>query len=359
MAFSEEIIASAVERYERERDRYIKLAARVADICRANIIERDAIRAQITSRTKTVRSFENKLKRFSKRADRNYVNADAVFENFGDFAGVRVAAYRPEDEGRIAEIVQELFTGAGHDDVEIDFKDKLDPENAQFYRATHCQVFLREEELVGDYANLKGTSCEIQVCSMMAHVWNEIEHDIGYKPEGGGPGAAEHGLLEVLGHLTRSGDAAITRLLAANMERLKTQTGDFTDVHDFVAQLRRHFPDGDLSVNAGPAFELALRLGLTSIQHIENKLGKESLNPDFARRHIEKFNRFLEISDQTLFLLYRGSADLLLISLLALCAADPAYTIEISPKSGRPNRLDFLLQQYERYSNDVSKGGET
>ena len=33
-----------------------------------------------------------------------------------------------------------------------------------FYRATHCQVFLPEDELVGAYENLKGASCEIQVC---------------------------------------------------------------------------------------------------------------------------------------------------------------------------------------------------
>ena len=72
MAISDQIIAGAVARYDRERDRYIKLAARVADICRSNIVERHAVRAQITSRTKTVRSFEGKLRRFSKRPDKRF-----------------------------------------------------------------------------------------------------------------------------------------------------------------------------------------------------------------------------------------------------------------------------------------------
>ncbi len=37
-------------------------------------------------------------------------------------------------------------------------------------------------DLIGTYANVAGVPCEVQVCSMMAHVWNEIEHDLGYKP---------------------------------------------------------------------------------------------------------------------------------------------------------------------------------
>ena len=214
MPIADIVIRDAVARYDRERDRYLKLAARVSDICRSSIVEDNAIRAQVTFRTKTVRSFEGKLKRFARRADKNYTSVDEVFAGVGDFAGVRIATYRPEDERRVTDEIKKLFEGESSSDVFVDKKDKLAVNSYQFYRATHCQVFLRDEDLVGHYENLRGTSCEVQVCSMMAHVWNEIEHDIGYKPEGGGPGDAEKGLLEALGHLTRSGDAAITRLLA-------------------------------------------------------------------------------------------------------------------------------------------------
>lgn len=188
MAISEQVIQEAVARYDRERDRYLKLASRVADLCRSAVVEDNAIRAQVTSRTKTLRSFEGKLRRFGRRPDKEFPTVDDVFTNIGDFAGVRIATYRPEDETRAAELVAGLFCGSNGGRIDIDPKDKLCPAKAQFYRATHCQVFLREEELVGNYANLRGASCEIQICSMMAHVWNEIEHDIGYKPEGGGPG---------------------------------------------------------------------------------------------------------------------------------------------------------------------------
>ena len=50
------------------------------------------------------------------------------------------------------------------------------------YSATHCQVLLPKDMLArADVRNIATTSAEIQVCSMLAHVWNEIEHDMRYK----------------------------------------------------------------------------------------------------------------------------------------------------------------------------------
>lgn len=349
MPISETVILPSVARYYRERDRYIKLAARVADICRASIVEGNAIRGQITYRTKTVRSFEGKLQRFAKRDDKNFESVEEVFEKVGDFAGVRVATYQPEDELRVANAIRELFTGPDDGQLDIELKDKLDPAASQFYRATHCQVFLREEDLVGDYGNLRGASCEVQICSMMAHVWNEIEHDIGYKPEGGGPGDAERGLLEVLGHLTRSGDAAITQLLAANYARMTAQTGDFSDVHDFVARLRAHFPDADLSVNAGQAFDEANLLGLTSVEKIERELGAKALDPIVASTKISEFNKFLGASGSPELALNAGSADLLLISMLATFSAEIQENHPAGRGKGRPARIYYLVQRYREY----------
>jgi ppGpp synthetase/RelA/SpoT-type nucleotidyltranferase len=349
MAISDQIITGAVARYDRERDRYIKLAARVADICRSHIVERHAVRAQITSRAKTVRSFEGKLRRFSKRRDKSFQTAEEVFEKIGDFAGVRVATYRPEDEPRVADAIRALFTGPDGSDVVVDLKDKLDPANCKFYRATHCQVFLREEELVGDYGNLRGASCEIQICSMMSHVWNEIEHDIGYKPEGGGPGEAERGLLEVLGHLTRSGDATITQLLAANYARMTAQTGDFSDVHDFVARLRAFFPDADLSVNAGQAFDEALLLGLSSVEKIEKALGDEALHGEVAAAKIAQFNKYLNAAGSPELALNPGSSDLLLISLLSKFLDKIEENHPAGRGKGRPSRIFYLAKSYREY----------
>ena len=355
MPISESIIIEAVARYDRERDRYIKLASRVADICRIAVVEDNAIRAQVTSRTKTVKSFEVKLRRFSRRPDKQYASVDEVFAQITDFAGVRIATYRPEDEARVAEAVKALFCGPDGGPIDVDPKDKLKPAAGQFYRATHCQVHLPEAELVGNYENLRGASCEIQICSMMAHVWNEIEHDIGYKPEGEGPSDAELGLLEALGHLTRAGDAAITRLLAANIARMAVQTGDFADVHDFAARLRPHFPSADLSVNAGPAFEAATLLDLTSAERIDQATGGAAFNIAVATQAIAEFNAYLEEIGRSELGLNSASADLALIALLAIGAPKIEKALAPNGRAVRPGRLHALARAYREYAQAVAK----
>jgi ppGpp synthetase/RelA/SpoT-type nucleotidyltranferase len=355
MPFSRDVIDGAAARYERERDRYIKLAGRVADMCQASIIEGDAVRAQVTSRTKTPQSFRNKLDRFSRRPDRNYTTVDEVFavDGISDFAGVRIATYRPEDEERVRERVCELFCGPDGGPVHVDPKNKLDPSKAQFYRATHCQVFLREEDLAGIYDNLRGASCEVQICSMMTHVWNEIEHDIGYKPDGGGPDSAERGLLEALGHLTRSGDATITRLLEANQQRLRSRQGEFSDVHDFVARLRDRFPRADLSVNAGQAYDAAQRLGLKSPDAFEAELGAAALDEAAARRAIEDFNRFARENARSDATMNAASADLLTVGLLPKLSI--ARAVDKGDGAGRlkSGRLALLMDVWR----EMSEGG--
>lgn len=360
VSISEVVIAQAVARYDRERDRYIKLASRVADLCRTAVVEDHAIRAQVTSRTKSIRSFEGKLRRFSRRPDKAYDTVDEVFAKIGDFAGVRIATYRPEDEERVAEAVAKLFCGPDGSVIEVDRKDKLRPSAGQFYRATHCQVHLPETELVGNYENLRGASCEIQICSMMAHVWNEIEHDIGYKPEGEGPSEAERGLLEALGHLTRAGDATITRLLAANITRMTEQTGDFTDVHDFVARLRPCFPDADLSVNAGLAFSEAQTLGLTSIDRIRAQLGDGALDTAVARPKIVAFNAYLEEHDLAELSLNAASADLFTISMLDVFVDSMLANNDGGRGKGRPPRIFYLARAYKDFKHEShAKGGAT
>lgn len=352
MPISESVIVEAVARYDRERDRYIKLASRVADLCRTAVVEDNAIRAQVTSRTKTVKSFEGKLRRFSRRPDKSFASVDDVFTQIGDFAGVRIATYRPEDELRVANAVADLFCGADGGAIEVDLKDKLKPASGQFYRATHCQVHLPESDLVGNYENLRGASCEIQICSMMAHVWNEIEHDIGYKPEGEGPSDAELGLLETLGHLTRAGDAAITRLLAANIARMAVQTGDFADVHDFAARLRPHFPSADLSVNAGPAYEAATILGLSSAEKIEQATAGAAFDIPAATDAIARFNDYLENAGRSELGLNSASADLALIALLQVGAPQLDEMLASNGRTARPGRLQALARAYRDYQKD-------
>jgi len=352
MAISDDVIKEAVARYERERDRYLKLAARVADICLVDVVKQHAIRAQVTSRTKTVDSFREKLERFSKRPDKNMENVDEVFRQIGDLAGVRVAAYRQEDESRITDELKKRFDWPNGVEKDVEIKDKISVDEQKFYRATHCQAALREEDLTSDFLNLRGASCEIQICSMMAHVWNEIEHDIGYKPEGGGPGPAETRLLGALGHLTRSGDDVITGLLDATQARLEALSGPFNDAYDFVARMRRSLPDLDLSINAGQFFDVLEVLNLKSPERLQKYVDEIKKRPKSVAAKVNSFNRYIEDEWDEAYCLDENTSDVLLILLLERSAQQIEQGLPAGRGMGRPSRIRSLATRYVRFKKD-------
>ena len=181
-----------------------------------------------------------------------YSSVDDVFAHMKDFAGVRIATYVESDRDRVTSEVTKRFRGPTGDHVHVDKKDK--PES--YYRATHCQVALTDDDLAGGHENLRQDSCEIQVCSLLAHVWNEIEHDLQYKPLTGELSEAEHRTLNAQGDLTRAGDTIAVSLLAATDERLANSQGAFRDQWDFVARARRYFPTAaDFGAHSGQLFQ--------------------------------------------------------------------------------------------------------
>lgn len=257
MALTEDLITQAKDRYCREKDRYIKLARLVAEICQKQVIQENVIRATTQWKAKDPKRFEDKLKKWladpSKVARLAGINSldDVFVEAGGDLAGVRITTYVETDRNSVVEAIQALFTGP-EGQVHIDKKDDAALERGSLYRATHCQVAIRDEELSGDNDNLKGQSCEIQVCSLLAHVWNEIEHDLSYKPLAGELSSLEEDLLRVLGKETKAGDLVITYLLEAKERRLNERGGIFVDEYDFVAKMRASFPSATrLGINAG------------------------------------------------------------------------------------------------------------
>jgi ppGpp synthetase/RelA/SpoT-type nucleotidyltranferase len=276
---------------------------------------------------------------------------EMLLNEISDFAGVRVATFRTEDEVRVVEEIKRRFRGAGSGCVEVENKDRFEGSGFSFYRATHCQAFLLEEELVGTYENLKGSGSEIQVCSMMAQVWNEVEHDIGYKPTGGGPLRAEKNLLRSLGYLTRSADEIISALLEANSVRLQEQTGEFQDVFDFVARLRGRFPGADLSRYSGQLFEELVALDLTSPEELKSRIGAENFDPMVATEKLAEFNAFLLAYDRPDCLLDDQSSDLILILVLDRFAERIEANHPAGRGKGRPPRIRSVATCYREYAS--------
>ncbi len=189
------------------------------------------------------------------------------FGRVTDLAGVRVSTYLLEgDRARVVAEIQRLFDGPNAGPVLLDAKNYDGAHN--YYRATHCQVSLRPEDLDEPYDNLHGLTCEIQVCSLLAHVWNELEHDLVYKPTTGAISARERESLNILGSMTLSGDLVIKQLFDLNAERIKKaqdNASPFLDVYDFVARMRDAFPHcTDFGNNAGQLYEDLVAVGVNT-----------------------------------------------------------------------------------------------
>lgn len=349
MPFDVSLIGPAVERYRRERDRYIKLADRIAEICRNDICLENAVRAQVTFRVKSIKSFEGKLNRFQRKANKNFQNEDEIFSEISDLAGVRIATYRKEDLKTVVEAVKRTFSGPAGGDVVIDEKDRSIEDPTNFYVATHAQVALPEEEMIGTYDNLSDVTCEIQICTMMAHVWNEIEHDIGYKPEGEGPSGLEKGLLVMLGHSVRAGDEMISQLLAANASQEGPADAEFKDVHDFVTRVRTSYDVQDFAKHSGNLYNQIGLLGIKSPVELSKKIG--SHNQAKVSVLIGLFNDFLVDKGDSKLKMDPQSSDVVLIQLLDknLSQVLESHKGLVGHGKGAPSRPYRLAKRYQDF----------
>lgn len=230
MHLGEEEIEKFLQDYIEATDRLGKFV-RVVVAKLEERLAKDNILAKVTGRVKSKASLEKKLWKWAKRkekADGIKKSNKGLFEVVGDLAAVRVMTYVEKDRERVVNLIknEELFRSReGQENFEKERKEndsriKNNPSN--FYRATHLQIRLVEKDLQeGNNSNLERDHCELQITSMLAHVWNEIEHDIGYKTSDGELSYAEKTALESIGMLTKAGDNIISHLIDENVLRKK------------------------------------------------------------------------------------------------------------------------------------------
>ena len=161
MAISEPTILEAVSRYHREYDRYLNASASVSRRSAASKLLKGTLFArQVTSRAKSPKSLEIKLRRFAAIESKDILDVDSVFAQVRDLAAVRIAPYQQNDEKKVVEAVCRRFVGEDGQTVIPDVKDKHTSNASHFYRATHFEVFLPTSDIVGTYANVDGVPCE-------------------------------------------------------------------------------------------------------------------------------------------------------------------------------------------------------
>jgi len=355
MTISEDTIKNAVLRYHREYDRYLKLSARVAEVCRFEIVEANAIRAQVTFRAKSPKSLEGRLRRFATSGKEDMPDVQSVFDKVRDLAAVRIATYEQRHEDQVVQLVCKRFVDLKGATPSSERKDKNAADNNNFYRATHIEAFLPEADVIGTYANVSDVPCEVQVCSMMAHVWNEIEHDLGYKPVTGSLSEQEYNLLKSLGLAVRQGDQTISTLFAETERRQRAHGGVFTDVYDFVARVRGWFPDIDFGRNAGPLYEALQPVRLVSPESIRKLIDISEPMTEAAQNALDEIGAKLTAKGDLRFMLDPNSSDLLLVLLLPKVAN---YIVSSSGDavSDGVARLRWFAARFQELSK-VGSGG--
>lgn len=176
-------------RYEGEKPNFDQIASSVHSVL-ANVVENLAIKHMIAHRAKGRSSLHRKLwlnrDRFSV-AD----FAESLSPPMKDLAATRVLLYLPDDVDPVVAAIEGHFRTCGHD------CERKDMRSQEKYSAVHLQVTCNGTAF--DMSGLNpATIFEVQVCTLSAHVWNELEHDIIYKQESGKPDAAQDELLVAL-----------------------------------------------------------------------------------------------------------------------------------------------------------------
>ncbi|MCE0974749.1 GTP pyrophosphokinase [Pseudomonas putida] len=348
MPLTDEQIQECYTRYLREQDRYIKMAEAVYEKCLDIVQKKLTVRATVQRRAKSPKSFAEKLKKHENKE--KYSSVDEVFDCISDLAGVRIATYLESDRNIVVEELKKDFIGKDSALPKTDVMDKA--EQGRHYRATHCQVYLPEEDLSGLNENLKGTTCEIQVCSLLAHVFNEIEHDLQYKPLSGELTPAESEFIDQLGLLTKAGDITIKRLLQETDSRLKDRTGEFADVYDFVARMREELNlASGFSANAGQLFDELIDLGLKTPEAISLKVkgNEEKSVAEISKEEYAKLKSHLANTQPEL--LEDESSDVLLAGILKSCTSEILANHPMGRGMGRPSRLVQIANAYRKMMN--------
>src|SRR6266852_4329884 len=209
VALTELQIATLVEKYLRERDRFDKMASVVARHLSAQL-RAAAIPHLPTLRAKDPESLRSKLAADSRTHEFSSFEREFT-PGILDLAGVRIMLYRNSDQAPTCKVIEDLLI------VPSEARFRRDFTNPDGYQARHRVVTLRDDMLVSDPSllNLVGVCCEVQVVTLGDHIWNEIEHDILYKTSAGTASKEQAGLLRVLRDQLNSVRTSVDQLMDA------------------------------------------------------------------------------------------------------------------------------------------------
>jgi len=330
--------------------------------CLEDALEKNSIPARVGARVKKPSSVRGKLIKWTESSKNKgrVTSPEATLNEMGDLAAVRVMTYTESDRSRVYDLVTKIFEcpdGLKDFGTEIlEDNPRIKQDNKNHYRATHMQICLRKDHLSKDEVATLRDSCELQITSMLAHVWNEIEHDTIYKEKSGKLSTEEKRAINSLGLLTQTGDNIIQSLLTSRgireiKENLDSQIKNerFGGKDELSSFLINYFGEkiGPDKIDFSVGIEDLLN-GLHAIDKDHPNDIMSSFSPKVmleARKIANRIFAAQKRTDRTRSLIRRHSCDLFFVALCLIDLSQAERAIEdLSGKS----RAAVLLKTFRQ-----------
>lgn len=175
-----------IEEFKIKQKGFESVRVKMEELLRDLLQTRDVKYHKLESRVKSFESFEEKI---NSNPDK-YKSLNDVT----DIIGFRVIAFLEDQIEPIAQLIDSEFIKDPINSI-----DKRRLEDDRFgYRSLHYVFSLdgNRSELP-EYRKISGMKIEIQIRTILQHVWAEIEHDLGYKSEVAVPKKFRRGLNRV------------------------------------------------------------------------------------------------------------------------------------------------------------------
>ncbi|MGJ4961385.1 hypothetical protein [Bradyrhizobium sp. HKCCYLRH3061] len=226
MSTSYNLPSRAAQEFERARHRYVDFAEEVGRILEDALTAAEIKYQAIESRAKAVDSFDAKCKKVNQTGTPKY--ADPMTE-ITDLAGARIITYTLGDVERVCAFLEKHFDVREKKDIG---EERLDL--GQFgYQSIHYLCRLNSKRLeLPEFSRFGGMICEIQVRTVLQHVWAQIEHGVQYKASSALPKSIKRKFTSLAG-LLEIGDREFLAI-ENEFERLKDVVRS-----DFEADLTR------------------------------------------------------------------------------------------------------------------------
>ena len=151
----------------------------------------DSCNIQIYAINHRVKAEDSRAGKLERKGDKYSSLSDIT-----DILGTRVVCFFSDDVDRLAAEVEKRFN--------VDWDESIDKRkflnvNTFGYLSVHYICSLKED---GNYPpELKNKRFEVQMCSLMQHIWAVMEHDLGYKTKFGVPVAVRRDFFRLAGLL--------------------------------------------------------------------------------------------------------------------------------------------------------------